>query len=543
MKTSKIFNRTQGQKLSRSAFNLSHERKLSCNMGELIPIFCQEVIPGDTFRVNSEIMMRLAPMQAPIMHRCDVTTHFFYVPNRLVWNQPDFEKWITGGQPGDEIPLYPRIRINDFNLQDPNIISNVSSGSLWDYLGLPNLADVKILEGSLDVSALPFRAYVEIWNEYYRDQDLQERIEYDKGSGIIGDEREILKITNLLKRCWEKDYFTSARPWAQKGDEVTLPIGDAAEVKYDPESPNNPFLVAESDTNFPPLETLDGRVWQMTTDNSGKQQIKWFNGDETYGFDPNGSLFADLSQATATTINELRRAFQLQKFLERNARSGTRYTEMLLAHFGVKSSDARINRPEYLGGGRQPISISEVLQMSQTSESSPQGEMTGHGISVGKSNRFKRFFEEHGFVIGIMSVLPRTSYQQGIPRQFTKFDRFDHYWKEFEHIGEQEIKNKELFLSQFSKDRENVFGYAPRYSEYKYIPSSVHGDMKGNLSHWHLGRIFGNQPSLNSDFVQANPSQRIFNVVDENVHKLWVHIYNDVKAVRPMSVFSNPGSL
>ena len=250
----------------------------------------------------------------------------------------------------------------------------------------------------------------------------------------------------------------------------------------------------------------------------------------------------DLSKATftAATINELRRAFQLQKWLERNARSGSRYTEVLRAHFGVKSSDARLQRPEYLGGGRQKVSISEVLQTSETSENSPQGEMAGHGISIGNTNRFKAFFEEHGYVMGIMSVLPRTAYQQGIPKHLQKFDRFDYYWREFAHIGEQEIKYSEIMVRNTSQGNNATFGYAPRYAEYKYIPSTVHGDMKDTLRAWHLGRYFETVPALNASFVKADPSTRIFNV-QGNYHHLWAHIYNNVKAIRPMPVFGEPG--
>lgn len=526
----KIFKQVPGKKLGRNVFDLSHERKFSCNMGDLVPIMCQEVVPGDSFRVNSEIMMRLAPMQAPIMHRVDVTTHFFYVPTRLVWEQKEFEKWITGGQPGDVTPEYPRFRFNSDNYDEPNL----NSGSLADYLGLPLIPIVN--SGTIDVSQLPFRAYQLIYNEFYRDQDLIPEVPISKESGIVENlGGDVAQLFFMRKRAWEKDYFTSARPWAQKGDEVTLPFAGEAPVKTKT-SGSAPRLFSPGSNLQPGITDVKGININATN------QAFW---DETMNqsmyIDPNGSLTVDMSSVTATTINELRRAFQLQKWLERNARSGSRYTEMLQAHFGVRSSDARINRPEYLGGGRQAISVSEVLQTSQTSESSPQGEMSGHGISVGKSNRFNRFFEEHGFVIGLMSVLPRTAYQQGIPRQFQKFDRFEHYWPEFAHIGEQEIKLSELYLQGSETANKSTFGYAPRYSEYKYIPSTVHGDFKGNLNHWHMGRIFDDVPALNANFVTSNPTTRIFNVIDENVDKLWCHVYNNVKAARPMPVFGEPG--
>lgn len=269
--------------------------------------------------------------------------------------------------------------------------------------------------------------------------------------------------------------------------------------------------------------------------------------------DPNGTLEADLSAVTASTINELREAFQLQKWLERNMRNGSRYIESILAHFGVKSSDARLQRPEYLGGGKSPVVISEVLQTSGTTTqeidplyNSPQGNMAGHAVSAGQTNYFKKFFEEHGFIIGIMSIMPRTSYQQGIPRIFNKFDKFDYFWPEFAHLGEQEVKNQELYFdTSATQKNDDTFGYQSRYAEYRYIPSSVAGDFRDNLLFWHLGRKFENVPSLGEAFITADPQnngwERIFAVQDAEVHKIWVQMIHKVKAVRPMPVFADPG--
>ncbi len=535
----RIFNQVPGGKVKRNAFNLSHERKLSLDMGKLVPILCTEVVPGDTFRVNSEVMMRFAPMFFPVMHRIDVYVHYFFVPNRIIWNE--FEEFITGGDDGKADPVFPRLRINADNYDNWSSWHG-KNGDLADYLGVPAF-NKPTGDSYVDISMLPFRAYAKIYDEYYRDQDLIDPIGMTTESGIITDLQD--SVPYLMNRCWEKDYFTSARPWAQKGDSVSLPMaGDGElEVIAQRDGARQPFWAnaTESGPGGPaqgaPLPNAN-----IETSSDGTAIAVGDSSTAVTMYDPNGSLKVDMSQASfsAATINELRRAFQLQKWMERNARSGSRYTEVLRAHFGVKSSDARLQRPEYLGGGRQKVSISEVLQTSETSENSPQGEMAGHGISIGNTNRFKAFFEEHGYVIGIMSVLPRTAYQQGLPKHLQKFDRFDYFWREFAHIGEQEIKNSELFLSTTNSLNNGTFGYAPRYSEYKYIPSTVHGDMRSTLKAWHLGREFEQRPNLNEEFVTAYPSTRIFNV-EGDYHHLWCHIYNNVKAIRPMPVFGEPG--
>ena len=526
----RIFNQVPGGKVKRNAFNLSHERKLSLDMGKLVPIMCTEVVPGDTFRVNSEIMMRFAPMFFPVMHRIDVYVHYFFVPNRIIWNE--WEDFITGGEDGKADPEFPRFRVTKQFWQQWND-EHGGPGSLADYLGVPYIPEPATENDYIDISLLPYRAYVKIFNEYYRDQDLVQEITVGDHGGIFTWPGDLPKIQN---RAWEKDYFTSARPWAQKGDEVSLPIAGAGnvDVEFHQQNYGNPAQ----------WRGIDGELVSTGSIVSTSGSSEFDNGTGTYRafYDPNGSLKVDMSKTTftAATINELRRAFQLQKWMERNARSGSRYTELLRAHFGVKSSDARLQRPEYLGGGRQKVSISEVLQTSETTENSPQGEMAGHGISIGNTNRFKAFFEEHGYVMGIMSVLPRTAYQQGLPKHLQKFDRFDYYWREFAHIGEQEIKRSEIMVRPTIESNNVTFGYAPRYAEYKYIPSTVHGDMKDTLRAWHLGRYFETVPVLNEEFVQSNPSTRIFNV-EGNYHHLWCHIYNNVKAIRPMPVFGEPG--
>lgn len=498
---SKIFNSVKLRKPKKSVFDLSHEKKLSCNMGDLVPIYLDEVVPGDKFRVSTEMLMRLAPMISPVMHRCNAYIHYFLVPNRLVWNE--WEDFITGGDDGLAAPAYPYLHIGDEHK------SLLYKGTLADYFGLPVTNSSMAIANWFDVSALPFRAYQTIYNEYYRDQNLEEKVGVTKNSTV--DVAEKLVITQLRKRCWEKDYFTSALPWAQRGGSVNLPNT----VDYKDEA-----VYKNAGSGIP----ANGSVGM----NTGKLLANSY------------STTVENIDGINITINDLRRATRLQQWLERNALGGSRYIEQIFAHFGVKSSDARLQRPEYLGGGKAPVVVSEVLSTVGT-EDAPQGTMAGHGISVGKSNTFTKYFEEHGFVIGILSVLPRTAYQQGVEKMWLKMDKFDHYFPEFANLGEQPVLNKELYFDFEGTDHnEETFGYQSRYSEYKFKQSTVHGDFRDNLAFWHLGRIFSGLPALNSDFVKSDPTHRVFAVTDPSEHKLYVQIYNQVTAIRPMPYYGTP---
>ena len=521
----KIFDTILVNKPNKNAFDLSHERKMSMNMGDLVPCFVQEVIPGDKFKVNMEHLIRFQPLLAPIMHRVNVYTHFFFVPNRIIWNE--FEKFITGGEDGQQEPVFPRLYGDIGNDYDT---TPFKTGSLADYLGIPctnyNTGDNPV--NNFSVSALPFRAYQLIYNEYYRDQNLTPPIEFSKGSGYINPESaDWVNLLNLRKRAWEKDYFTSALPWAQRGTELTIPTvsGYANVISNEtyPKFAPGPLSAAS------PIQQPNG----ILTNGLG-ESLKFSN----------SGLKTDLTNAPRTSINELRQAFQIQKWLEKSARGGARYIEQILSHFGIKSSDARLQRPEYLGGGKTPVIISEVLQTSATESGSAQGNMAGHGISVGNTNSFVKSFEEHGIVLGIMSILPRTSYQNGLPRIFRKYDKFDYYWPDFAHLGEQAVYNRELFLKYDTLEGDDtVFGYQPRYSEYRYCPDTVHGDFKGNLDYWHMGRKFTAEPALNTSFVTSDPTSRIFAVTDPSSHKLLVQTYCNFQAIRPVSKFGTPAGI
>lgn len=500
---SKLFNQVSMSKPGKSLIDLSHEKKLTMQMGDLVPILLHEVVPGDKFRVNTESLIRLAPMVAPVMHRCNAYVHYFYVPNRIL-----FDKWeifITGGADGKQTAQMPVFNLSGLDS------TFLQKGSLADYMGIPTGPSAATITAPSAVSALPFRAYQLIYNEYYRDQNVMTPVEVNKTEGQVS-ESEKASLFTLRKRCWEKDYFTSALPWSQRGDEILLPN----EVTYRDQG------ISIGTDGSPTV--VPGQV--ATTDGTGKLS--------TGGVPSN----IDNIEGIGITINDLRRSARLQEFLERTARGGSRLTEVIRSFFGVTSSDARLQRPEFLGGGKQPITISEVLATFNSLETAG-ATMYGHGLSVGNTNKFSRFFEEHGWIIGIMSVMPRTAYQQGLPRKFTKFDKFDLYWPTFAQLGEQEVHNSEVYWD-WILDNPGTFGYQSRYAEYKHELSSVHGDFRDNLDFWHLGRIFDSAPALNDSFLTCDASQRIFADTDTATHKLWVQLYNDVKAIRPMPYFNNP---
>lgn len=504
-----IFSKVLVQKPKKSAFNLSHERKFSCNMGELVPIFCQEVLPGDNFRVRLEQLVRFQALKSPMMHRVDVTTHFFFVPNRLIFDQ--WEDFITGGENGTASPVFPSFKLNG----QVDKAQFYKVGGLLDHLGLPVQQFNQDTE--LRINALPIRAYYLIWNEYFRDQNVMAELPIDKSAGIKA--LDLMNDGDLLKRAWKKDYFTSALPWAQRGPQVSInTMADNAKVG-----------VQQSGGSFEAVHVGSATSGDNYSIRGQGQAIL-----------PGEPLIVD-NEASVTSINELRRAYRLQEWLEKNARGGARYIEQILSHFGVRSSDARLQRPEYIGGGKTPVMVSEVLQNSETSETSPQGNMAGHGVSAGSSPFFKRHFEEHGFIIGLLSVTPTPAYMQGVPRLFDKFDKFDYYWPEFDALGEQPIKKQELYYdSDNPSENTETFGYTPRYAEYRYIPSTVHGDMRTTLKFWHMANDYSEQPNLNKAFIECDPTHRVFAVEDKSFDKLVIQTYADVRAIRPMSKYAIP---
>lgn len=519
----KLFESIQAGRPRKNKFDLSHDKKLSLVMGNLTPIMCQEVLPGDSFRVNTEIMLRFAPLLAPIMHRVNVRTEYFFIPSRLVWKE--FKDFITGGRLGTSVPVHPYLLASDVASAGPA----TAVGSVWDYFGLPILGAGLVDGTAQKISALPFRAYQLVYDEYYRDQNLTTPVtdfaQFLDSGQVTGSPRDV--IMTMRKRAWEKDYFTSALPFAQRGAAVGVPFGTSGITYKDAlvDNPNSAAAPTGVLSAFNPV----GEKSNIQVPGTNALRI-----ENIESITPSG------------TINDLRRAVKLEQWLEAMARGGARYIEQIKSIFGITSSDARLQRPEYLGGSRQPVTISEVLQTTQEYNAAapignPVGNMAGHGVSYGANAGFRKSFEEHGHVIGIMSVLPRTGYSQGIGREWQRFDKFDYFWPQFAQIGEQEVRARELYFAGTAAGQtpDAVFGYQSRYAEYKYGCNSTHGEFRTNLNFWHMNRIFAAQPVLNESFIASDPTTRIFAVPAAPQH-LYCQLFHKVDALRPMPYFNTP---
>lgn len=507
MANQNLFNSIEMTKPKRNVFDLSHDYKTAIGMGNLIPMLLLDLVPGDKVSLQCQGLFRLQALIAPVMHRVDVYMHFFFVANRLVW--PGWEDFIVNGGLSEDVPAHPIITYGEDELP---------FGDLMDYMGLPDPAQGSGFE---PVSAIPLAAYQAIYNEYYRDENLVAEVDYTL---VDGDNNANGALRILRKRAWQHDYFTAALPFAQKGQPVTIPITGFSDVEVMRDI------------------TTTGFADVITADQNGAPTFIDVSRLPTADIPSSGRLYAQTSalETQEATINDLRTAFKLQEWLEKNARGGTRYIENILAHFGVRSSDKRLQRPEYITGTKSPIVISEVLNTTGT-EDLPQGNMAGHGISVTGGKYGTYFAEEHGYVVGIMSILPKPAYQQGIDRHWSRFRPTDYFWPSFANIGEQEVLKREIFAFQGAASAE-TFGYSPRYAEYKYIPSKSTAEMRTNLSFWTLTRIFATPPLLNQTFIECSPADadRIFAVSGLNNNSIICHVYHKIKAVRPMPKFGSP---
>lgn len=520
--------------IPRSSFRMQHTHKTTFDSSLLIPVLCEEVLPGDTFNLKATMFARLATPLFPIMDNLYLDTFFFFVPNRLVWAN---WKHFMGEQdnPADSISFVI-----------PQVVSPVGGfavGSIYDYFGLPTVGQTGG-GNTISVSVLPLRAYNLIYNNWFRDENLcnsatQVTTDGPDGSGSYA----------LLKRGKRHDYFTSCLPWPQKGNTaVSIPLGTSAPVKTSGGTTVTGAQQAMFFSNIAGTTATGSTGLGIRTGGSINENNAFTAGAAAADLYPN-NLYADLSTATAATINQLRQSFQIQKLLERDARGGTRYTEIVRSHFGVISPDARLQRPEYLGGGTTPIVINPIAQTAQTGltgGATPLGTLAAMGTTLANGHGFTQSFTEHGYIIGIVNVRADLTYQQGIRRHWSRSTRYDYYFPAFAMLGEQAVLNKEIYSDGTASDP-LVFGYQERWGEYRYSPSQISGLFKstsaGTIDPWHLAQKFTGLPVLNNTFIEENvPVSRIVAVgAGANGQQFIADMFFDIKAARPMPLYSVPG--
>ena len=510
--------------IPRSSFDCQSTHKTTFDAGYLVPVYVDEMLPGDTFRLNMTAFARLATPIYPVMDNMYLDSFFFFVPNRLIWS--NWQKFM--GQQAN-----PSDSISYVVPQQVSPAGGYAIGSLQDYMGLPTVGQVSNT-GTVSHCAFWPRAYNLIWNEWFRDENLQNSVTVDTGDGP-----DNVANYTLLRRGKRKDYFTSALPWPQKGTSVTLPLGTSAPIYRTNNAPATRAYNAGTNVVANPADLYIGTGGDLN--NNASSQF--------YSLDPNGGLYADLSAATSATINQLRQSFQIQKLLERDARGGTRYTEIIRSHFGVISPDARLQRPEYIGGGSTPVNINPIAQTSGTNASgtsTPMGTLAAMGTALAHNHGFTYSSTEHGVIIGLVAVRADLTYQQGLARMWSRSTRYDFYFPAFATLGEQAVLNKEIYVRGDSND-DSVFGYQERWAEYRYYPSRISSLFRstaaGTIDGWHLAQKFTSLPTLNTSFIQDNPPvSRVVAVGSAaNGQQFIFDSFFDVKKARPMPMYSVPG--
>lgn len=519
-----------------NAFNLSHEHKLTCEMGYLVPNLLIEVEPGDTIDLRTNNFIRAEAMLAPVMHRYDVIQHYFYWPKRCAM-PAEWESYITGGEDGSDNTTWPY-------MESP--ANGYARGSLGDYLGLPcdtrtdtsaDSTETNQIEGAFEHSAVPFRMYSAIYNYWYRNESLQSKVALSVAPGL-----DTTTNTDLLKYNWPKDYFTSLLNTTTTSN-IYLPLGTSAPVIG-----NSTTIGLTDGTNSAGLGL--GSSYLLGTNNYGdpvgtETGAGILVSNKTIGLttDPTKSgMIADLSEATAVPYRDVRLAARMSLFGELLKRSGTRLVEFTQQFFGVRVPDDRIMEPIFLGSFRSPLMVTPVEQTSSTDATSPQGNLAGRGTSNGSSKRIRKSFVEEGLIMGIMIIMPKAEYSQGLSRLWTRKTRWDHFVPMFDVAGDQEVPVSEIYCTGNATKDKATLGYKPAFEELRRVPSTVHGEMRkgGSLTFWTGGRLFDSVPQLNSDFVKADPSNRIFAVTDEGVHHFTCECYHEIRALRLLDKHGTP---